>query len=217
MNYLEQFLYLSFPIVIALAFYLNSTAVLKSLDTYSKTKRAATSALSIERRNIIARSISALYVPYFAYYLTVVKPDFNEVLNLTILSFIFAHIVCSIIEIIFYVNSKKIFPEDSERPNFSLIIPITLIILDILVFSAPYLLNIAGHYFLKEYAQVIVQLVVLTNGFYSIFMVWVFKRLLSEVYDSNLLNLNDIKIILYSKITIRILFVVTLFFLWQAI
>lgn len=217
MNYFEQFFYISFPIVIAVAFYLNSTAVLKSLNAYSNTRRAATSALSIDRRNIIARSISALYIPYFAYYLTVAQPDFNDVLNLTILSFIFAHIVCSIIEMMFYVNSKKIFPKDEKGPNFAVVIPITLIILDILVISAPYLLNIAGHYFVKEYAQVIVQLVVLTNGVYSIFMVWVFKRLLSEVYDSNLLNLNDIKIILYSKITVRFLFISTLFFLWQII
>tara|TARA_X000000950_G_C13905516_1_gene656642 strand:+ start:648 stop:1304 length:657 start_codon:yes stop_codon:yes gene_type:complete len=213
----EQFFYISFPIVIALAFYLNSTAVLKSLYIYAETNKAATSVLSIDRRNIIARTISAIYIPFYAYYLTIIKPDFDEVLNLTIISFIFAHVICSINETIFIVKSKKIFIVDTDKRNFSLIIPITLIILDILVFSAPYLLNIISHFFFKEYAQVLVQLVVVTNGIYSVFMVWVFKRLLSEVYDSDLLNLNDIKVILYSKITVRIIFIVTLFFLWQLV
>ena len=213
----EQFFYISFPIVIALAFYFNSTAVLKSLYIYAETKKAATSVLSIDSRNIIARTISAIYIPFYAYYLTIIKPDFDEVLNLTIISFIFAHIICSINEMIFIVKSKKIFIVDSDKRNFSLIIPITLIILDILVFSAPYLLNIVGHFFFKEYAQVLVQLVVVTNGIYSVFMVWVFKRLLSEVYDSDLLNLTDIKVILYSKITVRIILIVTLFSLWQLV
>ena len=211
----EQFFYISFPVVITSVFFLNSTAVLKSLYIFAETKKAATSVLSIERRNIIARTISAIYIPYFAYYLTIIKPDFDEVLSHTIFSFILAHVACSINETIFYVKSKKIFLNDLKRSNFSVIIPLILIILDILVLSAPYLLNISAFYFFKEYAQVLVQLVVVTNGIYSVFMVWVFKRVLSELYDLNLINLNDIKVILFSKISVRILFVIIIFYLWK--
>ncbi len=207
--------YIIFLSVVIFSLFFDSHTTVLSVRNFFKTNKSATSINIYDRNKLLSRASQSAFLPILSFYLIYKAPNFNDIFQLTLVSFFLGHLLCFGIEFYRLKNEfQKSRPYFFNQGKISIFVSISHAILDFIILLIPISLNLIAFYGFREYAQFIVQLIVFINGIYIFYQAYVFKYNLSNMYDKSTFTRLDASKLLASKMLFRLIIIISIALIW---
>lgn len=213
--FIDLAFYIIFCGVVIFSLFFDSHTTVLSARNFFKTNESAISINVYDRNKLLSRASQSAFLPVLSFYLIYKDPSFNDIFQLTLFSFFLGHLLCFLIEF-HRVNNEfqKNRPYLFNQGKINIFVSLSHAVFDFIILLVPISLNLIAFYGFKEYAQFIVQLIVFLNGIYIFYQAYVFKYVLSKMYDQNIFTESDVSKLLISKMLLRLILIIAFVLIW---